>query len=174
MTAERWLPIVGFEDLYEVSDLGRVRSLDRKVKRGSRLLTVHGRIMTPSKVGKGYRKVALCCDGEQTHRTVHDLVLSAFRGPRPAGKEAAHNNGKPADNRLENLRWDTRSGNFLDKNSHGTATIGERHGRRKLTAEDVRVIRAAPGNQDIIADRFGISRSQVYRIKTGQNWGSLQ
>lgn len=170
---ERWRSISGFDGLYEVSDMGRVRSLDRKVKRGDQYLTVRGRVMTPSMAGKGYRKVTLCRDGKQTHRYMHALVLETFVGPAPAGMEGAHGNGRRDDNRLTNLRWDTRSGNFADKIIHGTATSGERHGRRKLCAADVRQIRRASGNQNIIAARFGISRSQVYRIKMGLNWGAL-
>ncbi len=50
----------------------------------------------------------------------HRAVLLAFVGPCPEGMEACHNNGDPLDNRVENLRWDTRSNNTLDKVAHGT------------------------------------------------------
>ena len=162
---EEWRPISGFEGLYEVSNLGRVRSLPRH--------RVRGCILAGSSAGKGYRKAILCDKDRQLHRYIHDIVLETFVGPRPPGMEGAHRNGKRDDNRLANLRWDTRSGNHADKYIHGTACIGEKHGRRKPNAAQVKTIRAANGDQNVIADSFGISRSQVYRIKTGQNWGSL-
>lgn len=163
---ERWLPIPGFEGLYEVSDEGRVRCLPRH--------RVRGGVMRPSLAGKGYRKVQLVHKKRHEHRYVHDLVLTAFVGPRPSGMEAAHGNGKRDDNRLVNLRWDTRSGNFADKAKHGTATVGERHGRRKLNAEDVLAIRDAVGPRAEIAKRYGIGLVHVYRIKSRKNWSHLQ
>lgn len=164
---ERWRPIAGFEGLYFVSDLGRVRS--------ERRYRVSGRIMTPSEAGKGYRKVALCRRGEKpVHRYVHELVLEAFVGPRPASMDAAHNNGQRDDNNLTNLRWDSRAGNHADKIAHGTMCQGETHGRRKLTAQEVIAIRASNGTLCEIGDRFGVGPMQVRRIKTRENWGSLK
>lgn len=164
---ERWLPVLGFEGLYFVSDLGRVRS--------ERRYRAAGCIMTPGTAGKGYLKVTLCRRGEKyVHRYVHELVLEAFVGPRPQGMEAAHNNGRRDDNRLTNLRWDTRAGNFADKIAHGTACRGERHGRRKLSAADVIEIRVAEGTLREIGERFGVGPMQIHRIKTGENWGSLK
>ncbi len=164
---EQWLPIAGFEGLYFVSDLGRVRS--------ERRYRAHGGIMSPGVSGKGYRSVFLSRRGETpVRRYVHALVLTAFVGSRPTGMEAAHNNGNREDNRLINLRWDTRAGNFADKIAHGTATIGERHGRRKLSAEDVAAIRSSEGTLRTIGERFGVGQMQIHRIKTGKNWGSLK
>lgn len=163
---ERWLPVVGFEGLYCVSDLGRIRS--------ERRFRVSGRILTPSAAGKGYRKVTLCRRHEKyIHRYVHKIVLEAFVGQQPAGMEAAHNNGQRDDNRLINLRWDTRAGNFADKIIHGTACEGERHGRRKLNAADVLAIRSSSGTLREIGDLFGVGPMQIHRIKTRENWGSL-
>lgn len=118
---ERWVPIPDYESRYEVSDQGRVRSLDRVVDRegqGSYLLK--GRVLKQTKsgpAGKQYLHVSL---GSANSRKVHRLVLLAFVGPCPPGMEACHNNGDRFDNRLSNLRWDTRSANNLDKNAHGT------------------------------------------------------
>jgi hypothetical protein len=163
---ERWVEIAGFEGLYFVSDLGRIRS--------ARRYRVSGRILKPSAAGDGYRKVTLCGGGARIARYVHELVLTHFVGPRPDGMEVAHNNGRRDDNRLANLRWDTRSGNHADKIIHGTACRGERHGRRKLSASDVVAIRHAKGSLREIGDRFGVGPMQVHRILAGQNWSSLK
>lgn len=141
---EEWRAVPDFEGFYEVSNLGMIRSVGRKVKRGSRMLTVNGRIMCGSAAGKGYRKIILCRNGKQTHRYIHNIVLEAFVAPRSEGMEAAHGNGIRHDNRLSNLRWDTRAGNFADKIIHGTSAVGDRHGRRKLTAAEVEAIRQTP------------------------------
>lgn len=123
MTNEEWRPVVGYEGLYEVSDCGRVRSLDRVVP------TVNGRtyrlrgVLLKSWSGAtqhGHRTVSLSAGGVEKVRLVHQLVLESFVGPRPApGMHCCHFNGDPADNRVSNLRWDTPTANQLDKVRHG-------------------------------------------------------
>jgi len=119
-TQERWLPVVGWADYYQVSDMGRVRSLDRVAQRGSGNYSRPGRIMRLGKHKFGYKLVVLSGGGRRTTRVVHRVVLEAFIGRRPKGLVACHNNGNPADNRLENLRYDTQSSNLLDAVRQGT------------------------------------------------------
>lgn len=108
---EQWLPVVGYEGLYEVSDAGRIRSIPRPGTRGGILRgDVH-----PS----GYPSVKLSRDGRKTHFVVHVLVVTAFRGPRPGLQECRHLNGDPADNRLQNLAWGTSAENKQDMIAHG-------------------------------------------------------
>ena len=104
-----WLPVVGFEGLYEVSSNGRVASL---LGRNRRILRAGD--------SRGYRLVILRRGGMSHTRLVHRLVLEAFVGPRPEGMVARHLNGDPGDNRLENLAWGTQSENNYDKVRHGT------------------------------------------------------
>lgn len=113
---ERWLPVPGYEGLYEVSDEGRVRSLDKINARGRRW---KGRILTPAYMPRGYRTVSMWRDGKQKTALVHRLVLFAFAGPQPDGMEALHGNGNPNDNRAVNLRWGTHSENQRDQIAHG-------------------------------------------------------
>ena len=70
---------------------------------------------TPTLDPKGYYRVRFARDGKMINASVHRVVLEAFVGPCPEGHEACHNNGNPSDNRLENLRWDTKSANALDR-----------------------------------------------------------
>ena len=124
--AERWAPILGYEGAYEVSNLGRVRSLDRDVEQSNGTRRWRGRIRKLFVGADEYPSVTLSNAGRvRTHR-VHLLVLEAFAGPRPDGFEACHNNGNRADSRLVNLRWDTSSENHLDKSRHYSD-----HNRRK-------------------------------------------
>ena len=104
---EVWKPIPGYEGWYEVSDQGHVRTF----RRGA-----NGRLLKPGRMPQGHLSVAL---GRGNSQCVHKLVLLAFVGPAPDKHECCHNNGDPADNRLENLRWGTRSENIKDAYAHG-------------------------------------------------------
>lgn len=124
---ERWLAIPGWEAFYEVSDMGRVRSLPRAVPTTSRGPATVGqrmtrsRILKPDPTGRGYDRVRLRRFEVDRKYSVHRLVLLAFRGePTPPADHGCHNNGDSRDNRLENLRWATRSSNMDDKLIHGT------------------------------------------------------
>lgn len=120
---ERWLPVVGWEGSYEVSDLGRVRSVDRLIKHsygGYRHLRSRIIRQRPGLKNSAHLKVSLSRQGVNHHRWVHRLVLESFVGPCPDGMEGCHENGDPTDTRLTNLRWDTRSANSRDAVRHGT------------------------------------------------------
>lgn len=123
MEQERWRPIPSFEGYYEVSDQGRVRSLTRTIKHhpdegGQR--TIQGKILSTPQDPWGRPVVNLCRGNNKKQWKVHHLVLLAFDRPRPEGMECCHNNGNAADNRLENLRWDTHSENNYDRTRHRT------------------------------------------------------
>lgn len=109
-----WRPVVGHEGIYQVSDTGEVRSVSYVDQRGSRR---RGRTMRQSTAKSGHKWIQL---RDRKSVGVHRLVLLAFVGPCPEGMEACHINGDPADNRVENLRWDTRSENQRDRVRHGT------------------------------------------------------
>lgn len=115
---ERWLPVPGYEGIYEVSDEGRVRSLPRvDAQGGMRRL----RMFHPSRMDRwGHLGVKLRRDGVIKSYYVHRLVLEAFVGPCPPGMEGCHWNDVPDDNRLSNLRWATKSENRLDSVRNGT------------------------------------------------------
>lgn len=107
---EEWKAIVGWEGFYEVSNLGRVRSLDRVVtQRGKggvwRDQKYAGRVLRPGLDSYGYEQVTLRAEGQSVRPLVHHLVLAAFGPPRPDGWTADHKNGKRTDNRISNLRW---------------------------------------------------------------------
>lgn len=116
--SEKWLPVPGYEGLYEVSALGCVRSLGRIIQVGNETRRKFGSVLHLSRDGKAsdgrYMYVGLSKDGVSKRCFVHRLVLEAFVGPCPEGMEALHGEGGSEDNRLVNLKWDTRAENNRD------------------------------------------------------------
>lgn len=118
MTAvEQWRPVVDYEGSYEVSDQGRIRSLDRITDRGRKW---RGRMMSAAPLPNDYLIVTLWRGGRQRTPLIHRLVLTAFVGPAPDGHEALHKDGDRANNALSNLAWGTHSENQYDQVAHGT------------------------------------------------------
>lgn len=117
---ERWLPVVGYEGHYSVSDRGRVRSEERftVTKRGVQRF-IRERILRPAPGARGHLGVVLYLSESKGLKYVHHLVMEAFVGPRPEGFDIRHLNGNPSDNRLSNLRYGTRRENVLDTVHHG-------------------------------------------------------
>lgn len=121
-THEEWRPVVGFEGSYEVSDLGRVRSVTRVVINIDGVVqTFHGKMLKPwsAKCG-GYRTVSMRRDRRTYRALVNNLVLEAFDTARPNGTVCRHLDGNPQNNRLDNLAWGTQSENLHDAVRHGT------------------------------------------------------
>lgn len=121
MQPTQWRPVLGYEGLYEVSDRGEVRSLERTLPHPfSGTKTYPSKILSAwSKPPYGYVCVKLYKDGHGSHRPVHRLVLEAFVSPRPEGMEGCHYDGDPSNNAVGNLRWDTRTANAADMLRHG-------------------------------------------------------
>jgi hypothetical protein len=172
-----WKPIVGYEGIYEVSDDGRVRGLDRRVKFKNSTTFKRGTELRGSITHNGYHQVLLAKDGKNTTRRVHHLVLEAFIGNRPDGYVGRHLNGVRDDNRAENLAWSTQKENIADKNIHGTAQIGENNPACILTEIDVKFIKhwldSGRWTMPEIASKFGVSPGAVANIKYGYAWAWL-
>lgn len=114
---ENWRRVEGFP-LYEVSDLGNVRSY-RQLGPGRHVLKTP-RQMKPQRSWNGYYRVILTGDDAKRLFTVHRLVATAFHGPAPDGAEVRHLDGDRANNRADNLAWGTHSQNMNDAYRHGT------------------------------------------------------
>lgn len=121
---EDWRDIVGYEGRYQVSDLGRVRSAERLVRLwthqgGEQFVLKQGRVLKPGTYASGHRYVYLG-RGSENRYLVHRLVLTTFVGPCPEGHESLHGpDADPSNNRLDNLRWGTRSENLKDDYARG-------------------------------------------------------
>lgn len=174
LAAERWLPVEGYEDRYEVSDHGNVRSLvDEKQRKRNVPLLLKLNIGSA-----GYPLVVLNKKGVPPKTAnVHRLVLTAFVGPPPKGYQCGHLDGSRTNNMLSNLKWITSSENQLHRRLHGTSAQGEANGFSKLTDEKVRRMRAryAQGNIGIraLAKQFGITYHPARMALSGKSWGHI-
>lgn len=177
--SEVWKPIPGHAG-YEASDHGSVRSVDRAVLQRDARGRVYqrrfvGKLLKP-RLNKKHNYWAVKVTDEITRhydlRVAH-AVLFAFVGERPPGLEACHNDGDPANNAVENLRWDTRAGNAADTILHGTSTRGERHPMVKLSAAEVAAIRDSAESADALSKIYGVGKNHIYKIRTQRTWAWL-
>lgn len=108
---EIWKEVVGYEEYYEVSNEGNVRSKDRWINNNGTIEFRKGRKLKQT-INRGYKQICLCVNCEAYTAKVHRLVAEAFV-PNPDNKpEVDHINGDRGDNRAENLRWSTKTENM--------------------------------------------------------------
>lgn len=164
---EKWKDIPGWENMYAVSDHGRVKSYGRLK-----------RILKPGISKNGYPVVVLCRGLKTKTHTIHRLVLLAFVGPAPLGYECCHYNGVRADARLTNLRYGTRSENHLDRHRHGTLPDfdGEKSPSAKLTNAKVKWIREnyTRFSSRAIGKKFGVGHTTVLSVIKNKTWRKLK
>jgi hypothetical protein len=170
---EQWRPVIGWEAQYEVSDLGRVRSL------------ATGTVLKGCKNSKGYIRINLPAPEtkrKQTCKMLHRLVLEAFVGPPPANAVCCHGPNGITDNSLANLSWATQQQNVQDRKRDGTnnhprpRAQGVGNHQAKLTEREAKEILRARGNcsQASLAARYKVSPALISAIHRGKKWGHLQ
>lgn len=167
---ETWLPVIGFPG-YEVSDQGRVRSLDRMIHYAASRKSIayamlrQGRILRPGPQASGHLTVLLGRAGGS--RLVHHLVLEAFLGPCPPGMEGRHLDGDPVHNAFSNLVWDTRGNNSRDKKWHD-GCVHYKLKPPQIAAIKTRLQDSYHGLLTDLAREFNVSVSAISHIKQGR------
>ena len=174
---EIWKAIPGYEGHYEVSSLGRVRSLTREAKRAWGIVTIKGKMLKLAKLPAGYLFVGLCKDGEKDQRYIHDLVLSTFVCPRPDGMQCCHfPDDDKSNNNIDNLRWGTAGDNENDKIRLRTKKRGEQISNSKFTnkqAEQIRKMYATgKWSQQKLADKYGVVQFTISQLVRGKRYAS--
>ena len=155
MTIEAWLPCPTDECCYEISNLGQVR------RKNTRRILIGGRV-------GGYRYVGLHHRGKQRTARIHRLVLAAFIGPCPLGKEANHKDGNKANNETTNLEYLTRSENHQHALRLGLQ--GPKRRGPKLDASRVAEIRSSGMSQTALASVYGVDQSMISLIRRRKRW----
>jgi len=168
---ETWRPVVGYKGLYEVSDCGNVQRI--APWSDGRKTPIRG-LLHPN-TRKRYARVTLFKKGKRREFAVHRLVLAAFVGPLPKGKEVNHRNGVKQDNRLENLEYVTKSENELHvfRVLGGKTRPGSKHHNARLTEKIVKRIRAAHArgkSAKALAIRFSVSRFTIFDLLSRRTW----
>jgi hypothetical protein len=177
--AERWTPVVidveGVENppRYEVSNFGRLRSLQNDAK---------GTIIKGSVI-QGYRSLNVRLPkGKTFNRYIHKLVAEAFvKRESPDHKFVIHLDYDKMNNHFENLKWVTKD-EMVEHNRENPAVKNKPIPRNtknyKLTETKVRMIKKMLQNENtrlkMIAKQFGITHTQLNRIRSGENWGYLK
>jgi hypothetical protein len=169
---ELWVPVVGWADFYEVSDLGQVRSIERLVQFGTSTRRAPSKIRKPRNAN-GYLGLVLSAGDRRATVRVHVIVAEAFHGPRPEGLVIRHINGISTDNRACNLAYGTAAENYADRANHGRMPKGVGHPGAKLTEDEVRFIRTSGLPQLVLAARFGVGKRVVFNIIHRLRWKHL-
>jgi hypothetical protein len=165
---EIWKPVVGYPQ-YEVSTHGRIKRVAASCG------TKQGKVLNPWHKKNGYLAVGLSVDCKVVTKLVHRLVAEAWIGD-VAGLDVCHNNGVRDDNRVENLRIDTRQGNMKDVVKHDTHIRGERCGTNKYAESMIRELKKEIAQGKVLrqlAEKYGMPATTVYGIADGRTWGWL-
>lgn len=178
---EIWKSVIGYPS-YEVSSMGRVRSLPKTVllKRHGKLTSCNykGRILKPGKTKQGYLLVVLTKkDKSLTSTTVHTLAARAFLGKPPKGKRhVMHRDDDKTNNKVTNLKWCSHKENMEDKVAKGIQLKGTDISTAVLTNAKVRKAVAmleAGKTPKVIAESFGVTNGVIKALQRGITWSHI-
>ena len=177
---EEWRDIQDFIDRYQVSDLGRIKSLARFRDNGSGGYIMKARIRKQNKDTDGYLLTGLRKPGVQVSGKVHRLVAIAFI-PNPenlpevnhVGLYSDGKQGNKEDNRAVSLKWSTGLNNMKHASEHGLTTQGEKHHFSKLTEKQVLEIRASNLPHKELAEIYNTGRPNITQIINRKRWGHI-
>ena len=169
---EVWKDVINYEGIYQVSNLGRLKSLSRYIKhwRGG-FLNSKEMIKKPFKSKSGYLITELSKNSSKSKFLIHRLVAEAFI-PNPEGKpQVNHINGIKTDNRVENLEWNTRSENIKHADSKGLRNLkGVNNANAKLSEKEVIEIRQSENSIDALASNYNVGTTCIKRILNKKTW----
>lgn len=167
-----WKPVVGYEGLYEISNMGNLKGLI--ISKRFR----EPRILTPTKNKFGYMRCPRLCGKNDRPKQpfIHVLVARAFLGPIPPSKEINHIDGNKAHNWVENLEYVTRKENMVHAVKNGLRDgirRGNSHPHAKLSDDIVREIRGCDLSDRVLARKFNVSTVTIRNARIGALWSHV-
>jgi hypothetical protein len=173
ITDEEWREIPGYAG-YSVSNFGRIRSDARIITRPNQpSYELPEKILKPFKMESGHLRQSGSINGKHFSIFVHVAVALAFLGPKKEGEETRHYDGNPANNRLDNLLYGSRSQNIDDAKRHKTFPLLEKRPGAKLTCLQAIEIAGSSIPTTILAKKYGVCAGVIRQIKTGETWESV-
>lgn len=174
---EQWKPVVGFEALYMVSDLGRIKSL-QKIRKNRYTYCVKNERILRQADKEGYLSVALANYGTPTSFTVHIIVASAFIENPNKYPEVNHKKGNKKDNRAFELEWITHQKNIKHAFDIGIKSqVGSKCPRAKLNEAKVLEIRRKfkplAYTYKMLSAEYGVSVVAIKKILNKTNWAHI-
>lgn len=174
-TSEQWRAVVGYEGMYEVSDQGRVRSVDRVVQQtGRKSRFFPGVLLSQMGDRKRYKWVNLRRDGGHKVGKVHRMVAEAFIGPPLPGQVLCHKDGDVQNNCVANLRWGTAQSNSDDMVRMGNSQRGTKAHNAVLTEDIVREARARwvphKVSAAMLAREYGVCEGTLKSALRRKSW----
>ena len=136
--------------------------------------TYTSRPLAGGRDSEGYRRLVMCTGGGRLFRRIATLVCTAFHGPRPPGAVVRHLDGTRTNDHADNLAWGTQRENMADKVRHGTAQVGEKHGRSILTEAAVRDILPSDATANALAAKHGVATLTVYAVRSRRIWKHVE
>ena len=174
---EIWIDVKGYEFLYKISNLGNIKSLKREVSNGNGTRIIKEKLLKPVKDDIGRLNIALWKNNKYKNFKLSRLVLVNFVGECPEGMECCHNDGDCQNNNLNNLRWDSRKNNVLDKFKHETMLFGEKITNSKLkefqVVEILELLKTKNYSQIEISKIYNVSQVVISKIKNKKLWKHL-
>jgi hypothetical protein len=173
---EIWKDVVGYEGLYQVSNLGRIKSLEKKrIGLKDQKIRTYKELILKQKMNiYGYFEVSLYSNNVSKHFKSHRIICEAFLPNLENKRQVNHKNGIKSDNRLENLEWATSSENTKHSFDNGfqKPASGEKNGHSILTEKDVLMIRSGElkMTQRQMALFFNVKPSTINCIIKRRNW----
>jgi len=160
---EIWKPVKDYDGFYEVSNLGRVRSISGKI-----------RILNGNLSSMCYIKVHFSKLKVKKFHLLHRLIAIAFI-ENPENKPCInHVNGVKTDNRVENLEWCTMKENIIHAYKTGLINKkGEKSGRATITNEDAIAVYNSKEKTAVLSKRYGLQPQQVNKIRSGHSWSDI-
>tara|TARA_R110000796_G_scaffold171070_3_gene288036 strand:+ start:63 stop:584 length:522 start_codon:yes stop_codon:yes gene_type:complete len=168
---EIWKDIKDYEGIYQVSNLGNVKSLGRVVlRKNDTKIKLKEKILKPGKSKSGYLIISLYKNKRGKSHIVHRLIINTFI-PCLDKKEVNHIDGDKSNNKLDNLEWCDRSYNIKHAYDNNLkSNKGSEVSWAKLTDSDILDIRKSIDNNSILGEKYNVSKGHISKIRNIRVW----